>query len=101
MGDLNVDEYHLGRLGRLPNIAWAIAGVKTNTRRTKSYDNIVFDQQATVEYRGQSGVLDLLAEYGLTKEEALQVSDHLPVWGIFSANEGTRGPLTESTSDVR
>ncbi|MBT6156756.1 MAG: endonuclease/exonuclease/phosphatase [Planctomycetaceae bacterium] len=101
LGDLNVDEYHLGRLGRLPNIAWAIAGVKTNTRRTKSYDNIVFDQQATVEYRGKSGVLDLLAEYGLSKDEALDVSDHLPVWGIFSAYEGTRGPLAESTSEGR
>lgn len=101
LGDLNVDEYHLGRLGRLPNIAWAIAGVKTNTRRTKTYDNIVFDQQATVEYRGQSGVLDLLVEYGLSKDEALQVSDHLPVWGIFSAYEGTRGPLAENSTETR
>jgi len=101
LGDLNVDEYHLGRLGRLPNIAWAISGVKTNTRRTKAYDNIVFDQKATVEYRGQSGVLDLLAEYGLSKDEALQVSDHLPVWGIFSAYEGARRPLAKRGTETR
>ncbi len=47
LGDLNVDERHLGELGRLPNIMHAIAGVKTNTRRTKSYDNFVLDARAT------------------------------------------------------
>ena len=42
LGDLNVDEYHLGRLGQLPNIGHAITGVTTNTRHDKMYDNIVF-----------------------------------------------------------
>ena len=58
----------------------AIVDTKTNTRRTKSYDNIVFDLRATTEYRGSWGVLDLMAEFRLTEEQALQVSDHLPVW---------------------
>lgn len=101
LGDLNVDEYHLGRLGQLPNIAWAISGLKTNTRRTKAYDNIVFNSRATVEYRGQSGVLDLMSEFGLSEAEAIEVSDHLPVWGIFSAYEGNNGPLAETPGTVR
>ena len=31
LGDLNVDEYHLGNLGRLPGIGAVVAGVPTNT----------------------------------------------------------------------
>ena len=72
LGDLNVDEYHLGELGRLPGTAWVITGVKTNTRGTKAYDNIVFNRPATVEYTGSWGVLDLMAEFGLTKAESTE-----------------------------
>jgi endonuclease/exonuclease/phosphatase family metal-dependent hydrolase len=101
LGDLNVDENHLGELGRLPNIVWAISGRKTNTRRTKAYDNIIFDKRATVEYHGRSGVFDLPGEFGLSQDEALRVSDHLPVWAVFSAYEGTRSPLAENRRDQR
>ncbi|MEX2285958.1 MAG: endonuclease/exonuclease/phosphatase family protein [Planctomycetaceae bacterium] len=93
LGDLNVDDRHLGELGRLPNIDWAIAGVPTNTRGNKTYDNIVFDRKKTVEYTGTFGVLSLQNEFGLSLEEALEVSDHLPVWAAFSATEGTAGSL--------
>ena len=89
LGDLNVDEYHLGELGRLPGIAWAITGQKTNTRRTKAYDNILLKRQRTVEFTGTCGVFDLMAEFGLSVEEALKVSDHLPVWAEFSVREST------------
>lgn len=99
LGDLNVDERHLGKLGRLPQIDWAISGLKTNTRRTKSYDNIVFDSRATAEYTGRSGVLDLMAEYGLTDQQALQVSDHLPIWAAFSIYEGGTAPVAAGSRD--
>ncbi len=91
LGDLNADEYHLGRLGQLPNIAHVVTGVPTNTRRNKMYDNIVFDRRATVEYTGRWGVLDLKAEFGLSEAQALEVSDHFPVWAEFSAYEGFNG----------
>jgi deoxyribonuclease-1-like protein len=87
LGDLNVDEYHFGRLGRLPGIAHAISGTTTNTRRDKMYDNVVFDSRATGEFTGRSGVLDLMAEFGLTEDQALEVSDHFPVWAEFTAVE--------------
>ena len=87
LGDLNADERHLGELGELP-ITAAITGVPTNTRKNKSYDNIIFDGRATTEYTGQFGVLDLMTEFALTKDEALVVSDHMPVWAVFSAVEG-------------
>jgi endonuclease/exonuclease/phosphatase family metal-dependent hydrolase len=93
LGDLNVDERHLGELGRLPDITWVIAGIPTNTRGTKSYDNIVFESGNTVEYTGRAGVFDLAQEFGLTDDEALDVSDHLPVWALFHSTEGTSGRL--------
>ena len=89
LGDLNVDHKHLGELGQLPNIAWTVHGEKTNTRGTKSYDNIVFNSQFTNEFTGNAGVLNLLTEYGLTKEQALQVSDHMPVWAEFTVEENS------------
>lgn len=87
LGDLNVDEYHLGQLGQLPGIAYVVTGTTTNTRRNKAYDNIVFNRGATTEYTGRWGVLDLEREYGLSRDQALEVSDHLPIWAEFSAVE--------------
>lgn len=88
LGDFNADESHLGELGQVPGITWAIAGIPTNVRRTKQYDNIVFHSQATREYVGRSGVVDFMRDYNLSMEEALEVSDHMPVWAEFSIYEG-------------
>lgn len=88
LGDLNVDDRHLGELGQLSNIAWAISGVPTNTRGNKLYDNIVFSRTATTEFAGRAGVFDLIREFNLTTDEALEVSDHLPIWAEFSIYEG-------------
>jgi len=87
LGDLNVDEFHFGRLGQLPDIAHAITGVKTNTRRTKMYDNIVFNSKATTEFTGKAGVFDLMKEFDLSEAQALAISDHLPIWAEFSILE--------------
>lgn len=87
LGDLNVDDRNLGRLGSLPGMVHVIAGVPTNTRRNRTYDNLLFEQSATREYTGAAGVLDLQQAYSLTLEQALKVSDHSPVWAEFSAYE--------------
>jgi endonuclease/exonuclease/phosphatase family metal-dependent hydrolase len=88
LGDLNVSDSGLGRLGRLPDMTWVISGVPTNTRGTAQYDNILFQQPATTEFTGRFGVVDLMREYELTVDEALEVSDHLPIWAEFSLYEG-------------
>ncbi len=87
LGDLNVDPRKGGRLATIPGITWVIHDETTNTRRTKLYDNIVFEGNATNEYTGRKGVMDLEREFGLTREQALEVSDHLPVWAEFAAVE--------------
>jgi len=88
LGDLNADDRHLGQLGEMSGIAWVVSGIPTNTRGTSQYDNIVFDRNATREYVGRGGVFDFMREYNLTQDEALDISDHLPVWGEFSVYEG-------------
>jgi endonuclease/exonuclease/phosphatase family metal-dependent hydrolase len=59
----------------------------TNTRQTKNYDNQVFDSRATVEYTGRSGVFNFQQLYQISLDQALQVSDHFPIWGEYSIFE--------------
>jgi len=88
LGDLNVDDHHLGRLGQISQIRWAVSGVATNTRGSKLYDNIIFSEAATTEYTGRWSVFDMIREFNLTVDEALKVSDHMPVWAEFNLYEG-------------
>ena len=87
LGDLNVDDKHLGELGEVLDMTWVISGTPTNVTRRKQYDNIVFSRRATSEYARRGGVLDLMAVYSLTQDQAKQVSDHLPIWAEFSIYE--------------
>ena len=91
LGDLNVDDQHLGRLGQIADIHWVISGVATNTRGNHLYDNLVFSRVATTEYTGRWGVFDMIRQFNLTVDEALQVSDHMPVWAEFNLIEGGQG----------
>jgi endonuclease/exonuclease/phosphatase family metal-dependent hydrolase len=88
LGDLNVDDRHLGHLARLANVAWVITNTATNTRGNAQYDNLLFDQAATTEFTGRGGVFDFMREYNLSLEQALRVSDHLVVWAEFHVQEG-------------
>jgi deoxyribonuclease-1-like protein len=87
LGDLNVDDQHLGQLGKLDGVRPVIRGVYTNTRQTALYDNFVLHQPSTAEFSGRCGVFNLEQLYKLSREQALQVSDHLPIWAEFSAYE--------------
>jgi endonuclease/exonuclease/phosphatase family metal-dependent hydrolase len=88
LGDLNVDDQSLGQLGQISGMTWVISGTPTNTRGTSQYDNLVFHGAATSEFTGRGGVFDFLRHHNLSMEQALEVSDHLPVWAEFSAYEG-------------
>ena len=83
LGDLNAGPPQFTAIKRIPNIGWAVAGTTTNTRRTKTYDNLLFAWPQTGEYLGAWGVLDLQTTFGLPLEAALEVSDHNPVWAAF------------------
>ena len=83
LGDLNASETQLGKLGKIPGMRWVVSGAMTNTRRTKAYDNILFDGPSTSEFTGRWGVFDLEKAFRLTMDQALEVSDHSPVWAEF------------------
>lgn len=79
----------LGLLARIPGIAPLIRNEATNVRGSRLHDNLLIPSLTTIEYLDH-GVMDLRTElgYSLTQEQVLEISDHLPVWGKFSAIEG-------------
>jgi deoxyribonuclease-1-like protein len=103
LGDLNADDHHFGELGQMGYITWVITGMPTNTRGTHLYDNILFDSRTTVEYDRRAGVFDLMKEFHLSMEQALAISDHLPIWAEFSLTEGGKGALVSqaATANLR
>lgn len=86
-------------LGRITGIYPVIRTTPTNTARTRLHDNLLVNRLSTTEFTGNSGVYDLEAQFGLTREQAQMVSDHLPVWAEFSVVEGgTPGRLAIAPS---
>lgn len=102
LGDLNVNSGGLRELGQIPGVRTIAGDVKTNTRKTKTYDHILIDHRVTTEFSGKFGVLDFVDELGLTQEAALQVSDHQPVWAEFSVYEvPSFAPVASNTELIR
>jgi endonuclease/exonuclease/phosphatase family metal-dependent hydrolase len=83
LGDFNAGPPQFGKIKQIPGVGWAVSGVTTNTRRSKTYDNLIFDTRTTTEYTGRWGVLDLQNTFGMSIDKALEVSDHNPVWAAF------------------
>lgn len=75
--------------------------VMTNTRQDKAYDNILFHRQKTGEFLQRQGAIDLRARFRISLEEALEISDHLPIWGAFSLDEAGARVAAESGETVR
>lgn len=96
LGDLNGDPTKFQRYRWMQQQFAAIpASWYTNTAQSKCYDNLVFDAGYTAEFNGQSGVLNLMTEYGLSPEDAKLVSDHMPVWAVFSTQEAPAAAITQ------
>lgn len=88
VGTLDLDPQKLQQLQERFRLTSPVTNVPTTTRGTRVSDQILFPQAATVEFTGQAGVVDLIREFGLSMPEAVEISDHLPVWVEFSAFEG-------------
>lgn len=67
-----------------------IEGVATTTRGTQLLDNFAFAEASTAEFTGRAGAVDFLRQYNLSLEQAVSVSEHLPIWAEFSIIEGGR-----------
>jgi endonuclease/exonuclease/phosphatase family metal-dependent hydrolase len=78
----------------VPGIIYVVAGTPTNTRRNRTYDHILFSRFTTTEYTGRWGVVDIQNALGLTLDQALEVSDHFPVWAEFRIWESPQAANT-------
>ena len=89
LGDLNDSANRIRNYRWLENQLPLIRSTwTTKVNSGRSIDNIVIDGARTAEYSNQSGVLNFMQEFQLTPEDALQISDHYPVWAVFSTVEG-------------
>ena len=102
LGDLNVDDKHLGDLGQLDGVRPIVRSTFTNTRQNAQYDNIIFHQPSTTEFSGRWGVFDFQRLHNLTPDQALQVSDHLPDLGrVQRLRKRDARPRCESRRECR
>lgn len=88
LGDLESDDQHLGGLNRLFGVAPLLSGFATTARGTQLLDNILLDRRATSEFTGRVEVVDMIRQFHLTMQQAVEISEHLPVWAEFSVYEG-------------
>lgn len=88
LGYLVSAEPSVGQLAQVPNLTGAISSLPTTTRGTGVSENLYFDSRATDEFTARSGVLDLMRQFNISLREAVEISDHLPVWAEFSVYEG-------------
>lgn len=102
LGDFNAAPDALDELKQLPQVNWVASGAPTTVRQTAELDNILFHGAATREFTGRGGVLNLEAQLKLTREQALAICEHLPVWAEFSVIEGGRiGYVAGNTPTTR
>jgi endonuclease/exonuclease/phosphatase family metal-dependent hydrolase len=89
LGDFNASPDRMQKLGGIPAFLPLIADLPTNARKNKTLDNILIDSQTTREFTGRAGTIDMESVFGLTSQQVLEVSDHLPVWAEFTIAEQT------------
>jgi exonuclease III len=89
LGDFNVDDNHLGEITRIDGVRPIIRHTFTNTKQNNQEDNIIIHQPSTTEFTGRCGVYNFAQIFGLNMNQALEVSDHFPIWAEFNAYEST------------
>lgn len=98
MGDFNADGSYFNEDGpctlKNSEFTWLIGnGVDTTTSATDcTYDRIVITDDTGQCFTGDAGVYRFDTVYGLTIEETKAVSDHYPVYAVFSTGGGP-GPV--------
>lgn len=88
VGDFNAGDRELLPMRKRAGLTWVVSNRPTNTLNTSQFDNLVFNEAATVEFTGRGGVFDFMRHYNLRLDDALRISEHLPVWAEFSVFEG-------------
>ena len=88
LGDFHTSARQLHDLApQMPGMLAVNRSSPTDVRMTRSLDNILVRLPACREFTGKTGVMDVLRTYNLSLQQALQISEHLPVWATFDARE--------------
>jgi len=88
-GAMQADQEYLRQWETNLHLTGAVGPVPSGAAgETLPVDTILFARRATVEYTGRSGLVDLVREMGLSVQEAMELSDHWPIWAEFSVYEG-------------
>ena len=96
VGDFQCGVNCLSSLESQSGLQSVLANSPTNTMRTAQFDNIIISPIATVECSGIAGVFDFMKHFNLYLDDALRISEHLPVWADFSIYEGLSPGRTAS-----
>ena len=88
VGDFHAGDRELQPMRKRAGLTWVVSNRPTNTLNTSQFDNLVFNDVATVEFTGRGGVFDFMRHYNLRLDDALRISEHMPVWAEFSVFEG-------------
>lgn len=97
LGDVNEGPGKLRGLEQIPGFV-SLIREPTNTRKTRTLDNFLLDRRLTGEFTGRAGTIDMEAMFSITNEEALRLSDHLPVWAEFAISEAVEAAVPRSAS---
>jgi len=99
-GNFNAGDRGLSAMRQRAGLTWVVYDTATSTDKESQYDNLVFAQNATVEFSGQGGVFDFLSAYNLPLADANAISQHMPVWAEFSTIEGDQQSMSKMQRNV-
>jgi len=100
LGDFNASDNDFTPALVGTGLTWLVRSTTTNTRSSEQYDNLMINPTATIEFTGRSGTFDFMRHYNLGLAQALEVSDHMPVWAEFSNEEGRSSGVVASVTDA-
>jgi hypothetical protein len=96
LGDLNADCSYLRESAKIklrsPNFIWVVDNSEDTTVRDSTncaYDRMIFSKSTAEDYTGEYGVYMFDKEHHLSKQTALKVSDHYPIWAEFYTDQDT------------
>lgn len=100
VGDFQTVDRELQAARKRSGLTWVVSNRPTNSPNTSLFDNLVFNEVATVEFTGRGGVFDFMRHYNLRLDDALLISEHMPVWAEFSVFEGAASKRLENQSQT-
>ncbi len=87
-GDFLANDLQLRKLHHENGLRPVIFATATNTKNDLQLDNFLYDEHATVEFSGESGVFDFMKRFNLTLVDAMAISNRMPIWAEFAVYEG-------------